>query len=1009
MGWILTGLWLALIIVVVAGAALALCRRYCIGWQWSARNVWNVCEEWRQRLSWLWAPREEKVGLVKAQYPTAQTIPGLYRQPGNTSQHLLHSNSDLRIDPQGGFTRFEPVDRDLHPPLGAIGSTIPPQPLRPAPQPNPIPQMNPAPPPKSTSRPRPPPLQPPSTVNYLRMQDTGPGPLTPPPSLQGSIPSRSNGPSFFHFQAKPIKSYGLYKTSNEHVPPFRFDDTTQSVTESIQMTPYGAQNHVDSRLRYELEEERRKDTRCNPYRQFDAGVESTRIRYGVDGAPIATLNGKGDEDGNTSYGSYDIVQRSHMIRQHVRNDSRISASSYGMTNSSNAASQTIMESIYGPAALSKMLQSTQSLGNDLDRKSNEMQSIEMTPFRSSSLQNDIDASYLFRESQGLQKVSQYIQSLPDLPIYGSMNELALHQDQEHVLYDDTMPDSIDALKFNSESASSPVPPPPAPPDPPKDLSKKNGPTTGEKIFNALRLVTSQSYIDAPKFYNRSSVLSAPEQVQCFTFPSRSPSLVDDTLSNQLQNDVRDIYGENDVDVIGPDGSRRSSDLYSPELNLEAHRTAQEVYNSLQNPPSSPLLLKDHHDQETYSYETDPSFTRTSEDILNSIEQRRKSMERQNGILSELNEFDEADSLSFQTQNQDFYGAQEEFLKRKSSQNWEDAFISNYTLNDFNEISRGSRRGPQGPEPEPPPDELDMKRAISCESVCSETSVVFNDLEEKRIVGCVCVTVEYDRLSGRGADSEGELSVTVHEASDLKMPDGQPAQNTFARVCLLPDRQLSQRTKTYRGSPLTRYHEKFLFCLHGGPTGRTLLVEVYSDENCIGSDEILIGEATLPLEPPPRGTGTTTTRLQLVGSRLPKPRLGELMFSLSYSPTAERLTLVVVKAKNLRGASSVSGDFFVKVYLIQQGKKVHKKRTSIKKGENNPIFNEFIIFNVPTHILENIQLRLKVAEINSEQGMKPISVGYIIVGPTSTGNALLHWRQMLAAYRHPVAMWHPLRK
>jgi len=47
-----------------------------------------------------------KVGLVKAQYPTAQTIPDLYRQIGNASQHLLHSDSDLRLDAQGAFTRY---------------------------------------------------------------------------------------------------------------------------------------------------------------------------------------------------------------------------------------------------------------------------------------------------------------------------------------------------------------------------------------------------------------------------------------------------------------------------------------------------------------------------------------------------------------------------------------------------------------------------------------------------------------------------------------------------------------------------------------------------------------------------------------------------------------------------------------------------------------------------------------------------------------------------------------
>ena len=109
-----------------------------------------------------------------------------------------------------------------------------------------------------------------------------------------------------------------------------------------------------------------------------------------------------------------------------------------------------------------------------------------------------------------------------------------------------------------------------------------------------------------------------------------------------------------------------------------------------------------------------------------------------------------------------------------------SFIANYTMNDYNDINPGSRRGPQGPDPEPPPDESNLKRAISCESVCSDTSVVLNDLEEAPIVGHVCVGVQYDRWGGRGADSEGDLAVSVLEARDLITPDGQPAQDTFAR-------------------------------------------------------------------------------------------------------------------------------------------------------------------------------------------------------------------------------------
>lgn len=75
----------------------------------------------------------------------------------------------------------------------------------------------------------------------------------------------------------------------------------------------------------------------------------------------------------------------------------------------------------------------------------------------------------------------------------------------------------------------------------------------------------------------SSVLSSAQR---FTFPSASPFEMKDNPADlqdteYLQN-MQDMYAETDPDVTGLDGTRRSSDLYSPELNLEAHRTAQEV-------------------------------------------------------------------------------------------------------------------------------------------------------------------------------------------------------------------------------------------------------------------------------------------------------------------------------------------------------------------------------------------------------------------------------------------------
>lgn len=83
-------------------------------------------------------------------------------------------------------------------------------------------------------------------------------------------------------------------------------------------------------------------------------------------------------------------------------------------------------------------------------------------------------------------------------------------------------------------------------------------------------------ITGPYFVVHSSVLSSAQR---FTFPSTSPFVNDNTADQQdaeYFQSMQDIYADADPDVNGLDGTRRSSDLYSPELNLEAHRTAQEV-------------------------------------------------------------------------------------------------------------------------------------------------------------------------------------------------------------------------------------------------------------------------------------------------------------------------------------------------------------------------------------------------------------------------------------------------
>ncbi|KAG5879301.1 hypothetical protein JTB14_021958 [Gonioctena quinquepunctata] len=323
------------------------------------------------------------------------------------------------------------------------------------------------------------------------------------------------------------------------------------------------------------------------------------------------------------------------------------------------------------------------------------------------------------------------------------------------------------------------------------------------------------------------------------------------------------------------------------------------------------------------------------------------------------------------------------------------------------IQPGQQVGPLEPPPIQAPTceeteviPLALKRAISCDSVCSESSVALGDLELLNITGYLCIGLEYDSECW-------DLVVNVLEAKDLcGMEKKDDTLDTYVRVSLLPDKEATIQTKVYRSSGSPSYKERFLFSMNPREQSQRLLCfHVYatdfSSHTLVGEGELRLSEISL------RQPVTTWITLTDTGQR--GTEFGELMFSLSYLPTAERLTVVVVKARNLKLSVESPGEVFVKVYLMQQNKKIYKKRTSIKKGERCVIFNESMMFSVPAHTLSTIQLRLTVAECCNEESSKVFPIGHVIVGSQASGRPLSHWNQMLTALRRPVAMWHSLRK
>ncbi|XP_067849570.1 synaptotagmin-12 [Heptranchias perlo] len=293
----------------------------------------------------------------------------------------------------------------------------------------------------------------------------------------------------------------------------------------------------------------------------------------------------------------------------------------------------------------------------------------------------------------------------------------------------------------------------------------------------------------------------------------------------------------------------------------------------------------------------------------------------------------------------------------------------------------------------------MKKSVSTDSLNSISSIG-NNFGHDFTVGQIEMCLEYDMNSNT-------LHVTLVQGKDLLEKEDVNFESCFVRISLLPDEQIVGISRIQRNAFSVFFDEKFSI-----PLDPSALDENSLRFSVFGIDEddrnISTGLADLKLSDLDLSCRTFNAWLYLQDVNKATDTVGEILLSLSYLPTAERLTVVVVKAKNLIwNKGKTTSDPFVKVYLLQDARKISKKKTGMKRDDPNPVFNEAMIFSVPAIVLQELSLRVTVAEC-CEDG-RTENIGHVIIGPESSGMGVTHWNQMLATLRKPVSMWHQLRK
>lgn len=261
-----------------------------------------------------------------------------------------------------------------------------------------------------------------------------------------------------------------------------------------------------------------------------------------------------------------------------------------------------------------------------------------------------------------------------------------------------------------------------------------------------------------------------------------------------------------------------------------------------------------------------------------------------------------------------------------------------------------------------------------------------------------------------------LCLGVIRCTNLPAPkkDSNATIDPYVKLQLLPEKQHKAKTRVIRRSTNPVYNEEFTFYGITPNFLDNLVVHfVVLNFDRFARDEIL-GEVICKLNQ--LEFDSLEKQINLVrdisprGNKLKIQELGEVLISLCYQPIANRLTVVILKARNLP-KMDLTGlcDPYVKIYVYHNGQRIFKKRTHVKKRTLNPVFNESFVFDIPPDEgLDNIQIQFTV--FDHDRVTRNELIGKIDIGCKS-GNPITekHWNEVIKAPRRQIAEWHKLKE
>ncbi|XP_021148451.2 synaptotagmin-16 isoform X4 [Columba livia] len=295
---------------------------------------------------------------------------------------------------------------------------------------------------------------------------------------------------------------------------------------------------------------------------------------------------------------------------------------------------------------------------------------------------------------------------------------------------------------------------------------------------------------------------------------------------------------------------------------------------------------------------------------------------------------------------------------------------------------------------------------------------------------ICKCGDLDVIFNYKASSQ-KLAVTILEARDIPDKDRSGVNTWQVHTVLMPSKKQRGKTSVQRG-PIPMFKDKITFSKLEPEelSSHAIRFRLYAVQKVIGekmmgeqlfylSNISQEGEAKVTLVLEPRSNlSSADSQLSLSAishsdsasstQSLSHGGVPELLVGLLYNATTGRLSVEMIKGSHFRNlAINRPPDTYGKLCLLNSvGQEMSRCKTSIRRGQPNPVYKETFIFQVALFQLSDVTLMISI--YNRRSMKRKEMIGWISMGQNSSGEEeQSHWQEMKESKGTQVCRWHTL--